>query len=299
VNKNFPSELYPFTPQRFDLGGQAMSYLDEGQGPVIVMLHGNPTWSFFYRNLVLQLRDRYRLIVPDHLGCGLSDKPQDYPYRLADHIANLEKLLDHLQIKRHALMVHDWGGAIGYGYAERHPERIAAQIIMNTAAFRSTEIPKRIALCRVPRLGKLLVRGLNAFAGAAVWMAVEKRLPAKVRRGFLAPYDSWANRVAVLRFVEDIPLAPEHPSWETLLKVEGGLEQFRDQPTLIIWGGKDFCFTEHFYQEWQRRFPKARSIYLESAGHYLLEDAGPEVKQFLEGWLADYYPAGGADGKGG
>lgn len=288
---NIPAELYPFTPQRFDLGkGHTMSYLDEGQGPVIVMLHGNPTWSFFYRNLVLQLRDRYRLIVPDHLGCGLSDKPQDYPYRLADHIANLERLIDHLGITKHALMVHDWGGAIGYGYAGRHPERIAAQIIMNTAAFRSTEIPKRISLCRVPRLGALLVRGLNAFAGAAVWMAVTKRLPAKVRQGFLAPYDSWANRVAVLRFVEDIPLTPEHPSWETLLVVEGGLEQFRDLPTLILWGGKDFCFTESFYKEWQRRFPGARSIYLESAGHYLLEDAGAEVKQFLEGWLADYYP---------
>lgn len=295
---NIPAELYPFQPKRFHLGvgGLRMSYLDEGQGPVIVMLHGNPTWSFFYRNLVLLLRDRYRLIVPDHLGCGLSDKPQDYPYRLADHIGNLEKLIDHLGIKRHALMVHDWGGAIGYGYAGRHPERIAAQIIMNTAAFRSTEIPRRISLCRLPRLGKLLVRGLNGFAGAAAWMAVEKRLPALVRQGFLAPYDSWANRVALHRFVEDIPLEPGHPSWETLLKVEAGLEQFRDRPTLILWGGKDFCFTEKFFQEWQRRFPAARSVFLESAGHYLLEDAGSEVKQFLEGWLADHYPATGQVG---
>jgi pimeloyl-ACP methyl ester carboxylesterase len=283
------AKLYPFIPRRFDLGnGNAMSYLDEGQGPVIVMLHGNPTWSFFYRHLVLLLRDRYRLIVPDHLGCGLSDKPRDYPYRLVDHIDNLEKLLDHLGLEHHALMVHDWGGAIGYGYAERHPERLTAQIILNTAAFRSRRMPLRIRLCRTPYLGPLMVRGLNAFAGAAVWMAVKKHMPAEVRQGYLAPYDSWENRVAVMRFIEDIPLNWRHPSWETLLRAEGALSLFKDLPTLILWGGRDFCFNDHFFHEWQCRFPKARSVYLENAGHYVLEDATAEAKQFLEGFLADY-----------
>ena len=283
------ARLYPFAPRRFDLGnGHAMSYLDEGEGPVIVMLHGNPTWSFFYRHLVVRLRDRYRLIVPDHLGCGFSDKPQEYRYRLVDHIDNLEKLLDHLGLERHALMVHDWGGAIGYGYAERHPERLTAQIILNTAAFRSRRMPLRIRLCRAPLLGKFLVRGLNAFAGAAVWMAVKKHLPTPVRKAYLAPYDSWENRVALLRFIEDIPLDWRHPSWETLLRAEGTLCLFKDLPTLILWGGRDFCFNDHFFLEWKQRFPQARSIYLVNAGHYVLEDASAEAEQFLEGFLADY-----------
>jgi haloalkane dehalogenase len=281
-------KLYPFTPRRFELGnGHAMSYLDEGQGPVILMLHGNPTWSFFYRHLVVRLRDRYRLIVPDHLGCGLSDKPQDYPYRLVDHIDNLEKLIDHLGLDRHLMMVHDWGGAIGYGYAERHPERLTAQIILNSAAFRSSRMPLRIRLCRAPYLGKLLVRGLNLFAGAAVWMAVKKHLPVRVRKAYLAPYDSWENRVAILRFIEDIPMDWRHPSWETLLRAESALELLKDLPTLILWGGKDFCFNDHFFREWQRRFPNARSIYLVNAGHYVLEDATIEAEQFLEGFLTD------------
>ena len=153
---------YPFKTKKFDIDGNRLSYVDEGEGKVIVMLHGNPTWSFFYRNLIKLLRKRYRVIAPDHMGCGLSDKPQDYPYRMADHVSNIEKLLDHLQIEKHSLVLHDWGGAIGMGYAANHPERIEALVIMNSGAFRSKRIPWRIAVCRLKFLGPLLVRGLNA-----------------------------------------------------------------------------------------------------------------------------------------
>lgn len=282
------NSLYPFKTRKFMIDGHRLSYVDEGEGRVIVMLHGNPTWSFFYRNLIKLLRDRYRVIVPDHMGCGLSDKPQDYPYRLADHVGNLEKLLDHLGIEKHSLVVHDWGGAIGMGYAAEHPERIEALVIMNSAAFRSKRIPRRIAVCRLKYLGPLLVRGLNLFAGLAVFMAAKKHLPGPVRKGFLAPYDNWQNRIAIMRFIEDIPLDIHHPSWEQLLKAEGGLDHFKDNPTLILWGGRDFCFDDRFFYEWRQRFPKARSIYLESAGHYLLEDAGGEVDHLITGFLDEY-----------
>ncbi len=110
------SELYPFTPRRFPTPQGGLSYLDEGQGDeAVLMVHGNPTWSFFYRNIVLALRGRYRCIVPDHLGCGLSDKPQDWTYRLPDHIGNLAALIDSLGLKKIHLIVHDWGGPIGLG----------------------------------------------------------------------------------------------------------------------------------------------------------------------------------------
>ncbi|MEN8134144.1 MAG: alpha/beta fold hydrolase [Thermodesulfobacteriota bacterium] len=279
---------YPFRTKKFKIDGHSLSYIDEGEGRVIVMLHGNPTWSFFYRNLIELLRDRYRVIVPDHMGCGFSDKPQDYPYRLADHVSNVEKLLDHLQIEKHSLVLHDWGGAIGMGYAANHPRRIEALVIMNSAAFRSTKIPWRIAICRVKYLGPLLVRGLNLFARAALFMAVKKRMDRQTRKAFLAPYDSWKNRIAVMRFIEDIPLDYHHPSWEALMKAEGGLDYFTENPTLILWGGRDFCFNDDFFNEWQRRFPKARSIYLESAGHYLLEDADGEVDHLISGFLDEY-----------
>jgi len=280
--------VYPFETHKLDIDGNKMSYVDEGQGRVIVMLHGNPTWSFFYRNLIKLLRGRYRVIVPDHMGCGLSDKPQDYPYRLADHVGNLEKLLDHLKIDKHSLVVHDWGGAIGMGYAAEHSERIEAMVVMNSAAFRSKRIPWRIAVCRLKYFGPLMVRGLNLFAGLAVFMAAKNHLPKQVRNGFLAPYDNWQNRIAIMRFIEDIPLDIHHPSWESLLKAEGGLDQFKDNPILILWGGKDFCFDDSFFSEWKRRFPQARSIYLESAGHYLLEDANGEVDHLITGFLDEY-----------
>lgn len=268
---------YPFTPKTFTINGNRLSYLDEGQGPVIVMLHGNPTWSFYYRKLVLALRSEFRIIVPDHMGCGLSDKPSAYPYTLATHIANLTELMQHLGVHDVSLMLHDWGGAIGMGFAGRHPEMIRALVISNTAAFTSTRIPWRIRLCRLPWLGALLVRGFNAFAGAAVTMAVTKKMSPDVTKGYLQPYDSWRNRVAVHAFVRDIPLDDSHVSWSTLVEVEESLPKLRKKPMLILWGGRDFCFNDWFYCEWLRRFPEAKRHYFAEAGHYLLEDAGSEI----------------------
>lgn len=252
--------------------GNALSYIDEGSGKVIVMLHGNPTWSFYYRNLASKLRGHYRVIVPDHIGCGLSEKPQNYSYRLENHIGNIEFLLDHLQIKKFSLVLHDWGGAIGMGVAVRNQERVETLTIMNTAAFCSNKIPLRIRICRIPILGDILVRGLNGFSRAALLMAVNKSLSRAVASGYLAPYDSWANRIAVLRFVQDIPLSETDYSWRTLKEIEQGLAGFQKTPVLLLWGGKDFCFTKHFYERWKKIFPLAESHYFDAAGHYLLEE---------------------------
>ncbi len=276
---------YPFQPRFRTIEGHRLAYLDEGQGFPVVMVHGNPSWSYLYRNLVRLLADRYRCIVPDHLGCGFSDKPQDGSYRLQDHIYNLETLLDTLGIKRCVLVIHDWGGAIGMGWAGRHPERVAGVVVLNTAAFRSSRMPFRIALCRWPLIGEFLVRGLNGFARAAIFMAVVKRMRTEVARGFLAPYDSWKNRIAIARFVQDIPMHPAHPSYAALVAVEEGLKKLEQVPMLFCWGARDFCFNESFFREWQRRFPKADAHMFNHASHYVLEDAlaetGPLVEEFL------------------
>jgi len=276
---------YPFQPRFFDLDGHRLAYLDEGGGLPVVMIHGNPSWSYLYRNLVSGLRDRFRCIVPDHLGCGFSDKPQAYPYRLANHIDNLERLLDHLGVTLCTLVVHDWGGAIGMGWAGRHPERVAGVVVLNTAAFRSPRLPLRIAVCRWPLLGPLLVRGLNGFARAATVMAVTRPMRPEVARGFLAPYDNWRHRVAVLRFVQDIPMNEAHPSWSTLTTVEAGLDRLRACPLLLCWGGRDFCFNDQFYDEWRRRFPGAEAHYFATANHYVLEDALDEIRPLIEPFL--------------
>jgi len=280
-----PLAEYPFQPRFLDIDGHRLAYLDEGSGPAVVMVHGNPSWSYLYRNLVSGLRDRYRCIVPDHLGCGFSDKPQDYPYRLRNHIDNLERLLEHLGIERCVLVVHDWGGAIGMGWAGRYPERVTGVVVLNTAAFRSQNIPLRIAVCRWPLLGPLLVRGLNGFARAAIFMAVTQPIRPEVARGFLAPYDSWRHRIAVLRFVQDIPMDEAHPSWSTLLAVEASLDRLHQCPLLLCWGGRDFCFNDTFYQEWCRRFPLAEAHYFATANHYVLEDALVEIQPLVENFL--------------
>jgi len=271
-----------------------MHYLDEGQGEVILLVHGNPTWSFLWRNLILALRDRYRLVAPDHIGCGLSDKPVEYPYTLAQHTANLRRLVDHLDLRHVTLVGHDWGGAIGLGAAVAQPDRFARLVLMNTAAFRSTHMPWRIRACRIPVAGRLAVQGLNAFSLAALWMATSHplRLSHEVRAGLLAPYDSWQRRRAVYEFVSDIPLAPRHPSFDTLLSIERGLDTLRDRPTCLIWGMQDWCFTPHFLERFQELFPAATTHPIRTAGHWVMEDAPDEVigrtERFL---LANPLPA--------
>ena len=127
---------YPFQSHYFNLeDSQRLHYLDEGSGDVILMLHGNPTWSYYYRHLIKTLSKNYRVIAPDHIGCGLSSKPQDYNYNLSNHIHNVEKLIEKLGIKKFSLVVHDWGGAIGLGLATKYPSRLQKLIILNTAAF--------------------------------------------------------------------------------------------------------------------------------------------------------------------
>ena len=244
-------ELYPFESHWLALDGGRLHYLDEGprSAPVLVMLHGNPTWSFYYRDLIIALRDRYRIIAPDHMGCGLSDKPQDYAYTLAQHIDNLEALLDSLALRRVTLVLHDWGGAIGMGYATRHAERVERFVVFNTAAFFVPRVPLRIRLCRIPILGEFLVRGLNGFCLAALLFATSqhRRFGRAVRAAYLAPYDNWRNRIAVHRFVRDIPLEPGHPSRASLAAIEAGLARFHRHPMLILWGADDFCFTQRHF----------------------------------------------------
>ena len=281
------ADEYPFESNFLDLDGLRYHYIDEGQGEPLLLVHGNPTWSFAWRNFVKALSRDYRVLAVDHIGCGYSDKPQDYPYVLKQHVDNLQRFVEALDLNRTTLLAHDWGGAIGLGTAVRLPECFSRFVLLNTAAFRSTQIPLRIAVCRVPLLGALGIRGLNLFARAALRMAIEKRerLTAAVKAGYLAPYHDWNSRVAILRFVQDIPLTASHCSYETLVDVERGLAQFQQSPMLLVWGERDWCFTVDFLREFQQRFPEAETLGIPDAGHYVFEDAFeqiiPRVRQFL------------------
>jgi haloalkane dehalogenase len=288
------SALYPFAPKFFDRGdGIRMHYVDEGprDGAPVVMVHGNPSWSFYFRDMIRALAPRLRAIAPDHVGCGRSEKPGDdrYSYRLASRVDDLEALLEHLGVReRVTLVLHDWGGMIGMGYATRHPERIARLVILNTAAFplpASKPLPWSLWLGRNTAPGAWLVRGLNAFSRGALRWCVTRPLAPEVAAGYLEPYDSWAHRIAVLRFVQDIPLRAGDPSWGPVSAVADRLALFAETPMLLCWGERDFVFDRHFLEEWLRRFPRAEVHRFPDAGHYVLEDAGREIIPLVERFI--------------
>ncbi len=285
--------------QYLNLRGLRYHYLDEGTGEPVVMLHGNPTWSFYYRELVRGLRGEYRTLVPDHIGCGLSDKPGDdrYEYTLSRRVEDLEALLDHLGLRDDlTLVLHDWGGMIGMAFAHRHPERVKRLVVLNTAAFRmpsGKRLPRSLWLFRNTPLGPLLIRGLNAFCRGAARYCARRPLTGPARAGYLAPYDSWRNRIAVLRFVQDIPLAPGDRSYELVREVDEGLHRFRRVPMLLCWGERDFVFDLDFLAEWQRRFPDAEVHRFPDAGHYVLEDAAAEIVPLVRDFLKRH-PLGSA-----
>ncbi|MBL0028769.1 MAG: alpha/beta fold hydrolase [Rhodanobacteraceae bacterium] len=261
------------------------------------MLHGNPSWSYYYRRLVSGLRDGYRCIVPDHIGMGYSDKPGDdrYPYRLERRVDDLDRLMQFLIDERglpttgHTLVVHDWGGMIGFAYACRHPERIARLVILNTGAFpnpKKMSLPWTLRLGRDSALGAWLITRCNAFAaGAATW-GVKRRLDPATRAALLSPYDTPAHRISTLRFVQDIPLTPDDPGFALVARTGAALSQFSGLPAQIHWGRHDFVFDDAFLAEWQRQLPEAEVNVYEDAGHYVLEDAHerivPSVRQFLD-----------------
>ena len=290
---NFPS--YPLDSSAyFNINNLRMHYLEGGKAndETLVMIHGNPSWSFYYRNLFNSLVDKYHCIVPDHIGMGLSDKPDDneYSFTLKERVDNLEALLDSLDANKDlTLIVHDWGGMIGLAYATRHPDRIRRLIISNTAGFHipaGKQVSWELKLTRTPFIGALLNQGFNAFPKGAVSKCVTRKpMTKEISDAYIAPYDNWANRLSVLRFVEDIPLDKKHISYEVVDEVEKNLQQFKSLPILICWGLKDFVFDTDFLAEWKRRLPDAE-YHEYDAGHYLLEDAGDEVipviQQFLE-----------------
>jgi haloalkane dehalogenase len=188
---------------------------------------------------------------------------------------------------------------IGMAWASRHPERVGGLVVLNTAAFHlpaGKRLPWSLWLVRKTPLGPMLVRGLNAFSRGAVWYCTVRPLTDKVRESYLAPYDSWRNRIAVLRFVQDIPLRPGDPSYDLVTEVEEGLHRFRGVPMLVCWGERDFVFDRDFLAEWRRRFPDAEMHAFPEAGHFVLEDAGEQIVPLVRDFLARHPASFGGSG---
>lgn len=287
--------LYDFQSHFLTLNGFKFHYLDEGQGEPLVMLHGNPSWSFMYRELVRSLRDSYRTVVPDHIGCGLSDKPGvgDYEYTLEQRVSDLEALLDQIgAIRNLTLVMHDWGGPIGMTYAARNPSRIRRLIVLNSAAFLlppGKALHWSLSFCKRSLAAEFLIRRLNAFARIAGYVGCRGRpMPREIRHAYAGPYDSWEHRIATLCFVRDIPLTPADPTYAALKITQDNLYRFQQTPMLICWGEKDFVFDQDFLNEWIRRFPNAEVHRFPTAGHYVLEESPEAIIPLVRNFLASH-----------
>lgn len=312
--------LYPYDSHYLALGSQQASsdgrvrlhYIDEGpQGvkpqlaknaagverfetsgvqdcsPSILCVHGNPTWSFYYRSIVDRYRATNRVVAVDHIGCGMSDKPPQYAYTLRQHTDNLVALIDAIDMQRIVMVVHDWGGAIGLGAALRRLDRMSGLVVLNTGAFPPPYVPLRIAACRLPWIGSFAMRHLNAFARAATVMAIDRlpRLESKARDGLLAPYDTAAHRVGIDGFVKDIPMSKSHPTFATLKTLESDLPKLGQLPIRLVWGMKDWCFTPECLRRFKEAWPNASVRELGDVGHYVMEEAAEEVAEELAGLI--------------
>ncbi len=286
--------LYPFASNYLELEPSVrLHYVDQAPAgwrpsnhapdtePCILAVHGNPTWSFYYRSIVEDFSKTHRVLAVDHIGCGLSDKPQEYDYCLSKHTENLVRWIDALDLHRIVMVVHDWGGAIGLGAALQRLDRIAGIVVLNTAAFPPPYVPLRIAACRIPILGSFAMRYLNAFALAATRMAIDRlpRLEPGVQAGLLAPYDSPANRIGIDTFVRDIPLSRSHRTYRVLAELEQSLPKLEHLPIHLVWGMKDWCFRPECLRKFQALWPQAAVHELADVGHYVMEEAPEQVQQ--------------------
>ncbi len=289
--------LYPFKNHYFHNKGWRYHYLDEGPADAepVLMVHGNPTWSFYYRNLVQGIKSEYRAIAPDHLGCGLSDKPKknQYPYSLDQRVEDLEALIEHLDLKQKIhLVVHDWGGMIGMTWARRNPERVKSIVVTNTAAFHlpvTKKFPWPLRVCRSAAIGPLLVQGLNMFTRAANKTCTTRQaLSKEIQKAYAEPHSNWNDRTSVLRFVQDIPIKESEPSYKTVSETEAALSSLQHIPMMICWGAKDWVFDDHFLTQWQQHFPKAEVHRFPDVGHYILEDAWEEILPLVRNFLTSF-----------
>lgn len=291
VKDGFPDEVlgedYPFQDRYVEVaGGRTMHYIERGRSfaaggdATIVLLHGNPTWSYLYRNFMEPLSRVARVIAIDHVGFGRSDHPADPAYHtLEQHIQNLESFCKKLRLKRVVLVMQDWGGPIGLGYATRHPDRVAGLVVMNTWAFTEKEqlkLPAWYKALTAPKVGEFAIGKRNLYVEQVIPRMTRRALSDDDMAGYRHPFPNQASRTGVVQWTRMVPDKPKHPDWKTLDAIEKALPGL-DVPAIILWGDKDPAFPKRFAWAFHDMLPQAgEPFWIEGAGHFLQEDQ-PDV----------------------
>ena len=281
---------FPFGSKFHAVEGVRLAYVDQGRGEPVVLLHGNPTWGYLYRKFIPPFSRTHRVIVPDHMGFGRSDKPREPSrYRLARHIANLESLLLKLDARNVTLVMQDWGGPIGLGFAVRHPDRVKRLVIMNTWAWvipAGTRIHPLLEQFRQPGVGEAFVQGLNLFVEGFFPAGIHRkeRVTPALMRAYRAPFPDWNSRVGILAFPRDIVVGDDHPSAPAMREIAQKLPGLK-VPVLLIWALRDPAFPKAIIGLWQKIYPHAQLHTLENAGHYLQEDEPERIVGLIQEFL--------------
>jgi haloalkane dehalogenase len=276
-----PEDLYPFESHFADIDGARVHYVDEGSGPPLLLLHGNPTWSFLYRDVIKGLRDSFRCIAVDYPGFGLSTAPASYGYTAAEHSRVVERLILELDLTGMTMMVQDWGGPIGFGAATRQPERFDAFVIANTWAWPKSDLGTQVfsRLLGGPVGGYMILRR-NMFVEKILPGGVKRRkLPEAVMNAYRGPFPNPGSRKPVHVFPREI-LA----SRPMLAEIERRLPTLAGKPALIVWPTGDVAFREPELRRWEELFPQHHTVKIEGAGHYVQEDAPEEIVAAIRDW---------------
>ncbi len=287
----FPEARFPFASRRLGVDGAVVHYVDEGDGPPLLFLHGNPTWSFLYRDVIRGLAGRFRCIALDYPGFGLSHAPAGYDFRPASHAQIVERFIEALDLRGMALVAQDWGGPIGLAVAGRHPDRFRALVIGNSWAWPVNGDPhfERFAWLFGGPAGRFAIRHFNAFVNLLVPAGVKRRrLPPDVMAAYRSPLALAPRRMATAVFPREIV-----KSRDFLAAVEAGLPRLAHLPLLLLWGDRDVAFRESERLRFEAAFPRHRTVVLRGAGHYIQEDA-PEVmaRAMLRWWEEEVQGAG-------
>ena len=275
-------ELYPFESRFVEIEGCRVHYVDEGEGPPVLMLHGNPTWSFLYRRIVEGLRDRFRCVAPDYPGFGLSEAPGGYGFTPAEHAHVVERFLLELDLSEVTLMVQDWGGPIGLGVAGRRPERFRAFVIGNTWAWPVNGDPRFELFSRLMGgpVGGFAIRNFNAFVNLLIPAGTRRRkLSGEVMAAYRGPFTERSSREPTRIFPREILHSRDY-----LAAVERSLERLKELPVLLLWGARDVAFRARERERFERIFQNHRTVVLSGAGHYIQEDAPEEIVAEIRGW---------------
>ncbi|MCX5424785.1 alpha/beta fold hydrolase [Streptomyces sp. NBC_00078] len=275
-------DLYPFKSRFVELDGHVVHYIDEGSGPILLMLHGNPTWSFVYRDVIAGLRDRFRCIALDYPGFGLSVAAPDYGYQPDDHAAVVVAFLDHMELSNLTLVAHDWGGPIGLYAAEQRPDKFERLVLANTWAWPVNGELRAEMASRVMGgpIGRELIRRANLFVNALI--------PAGHRRRKVSQLEMTHYREALAtrerRNACAILPGAITGSREFLADIEEHLTLIDQLPTLIVWADADVAFGDKDRARLGEKFPNSTTEVVHGAGHFVQSDAADEMSEAIQTW---------------